>query len=135
MPTLTVEKEVLELENEFWQAIKTRDADTAAQLTDFPCLIAGAKGIGRVEKEAFVKMMKTARYTLHDFKIEDAEVRLLQDGVALVVYKVHENLTVDSEKVSMDASDSSVWVNREGRWRCALHTESLAGDPYGRDQK
>src|SRR5712691_4598264 len=58
MPTLTVEKELLELENQYWQAIKERDVDTAMQLTEFPCLIAGATGIGRVDKEAFVKMMK-----------------------------------------------------------------------------
>ncbi len=135
MPTLTVEKEVLELENQFWQAIKDRDADAATRLTDFPCLIAGATGIGRVEKEAFIKMMKGARYTVNNFKIEDAEVRLLSDDVALVAYKIHEELTVEGRKVSMDAADSSVWANRDGQWRCALHTESLAGDPYGRDKK
>jgi hypothetical protein len=26
-------------------------------------------------------------------------------------------------------------VKRNGDWVCALHTESLAGDPYGRDRK
>ena len=135
MPTLTVEKELLELENQYWQAIKERDVDTAMQLTEFPCLIAGATGIGRVDKEAFVKMMKGASYRLHEFEIKDSEVRLLKEDVALVAYKVHEELTVDGGKVSMDAADSSVWVRRDGQWRCALHTESLAGDPYGRDRK
>lgn len=62
-------------------------------------------------------------------------MRLLEDDVALVAYKVHEDLTVDGKKVSMDAADSSVWVRRNDQWRCALHTESLAGDPYGRDRK
>lgn len=134
MQTLTVEKELLELENQYWQAIKERDVDTAMQLTEFPCLIAGATGVGRVDKDAYVKMMKGARYKLHEFEIQDSEVRLLKDDVALVAYKVHEELTVDGEKVSMDAADSSVWVRRDGQWRCALHTESLAGDPYGRDR-
>jgi hypothetical protein len=135
MPTLTVEKELLELENQYWQAIKERDVDTAMQLTDFPCLVAGATGIGRIDKETFAKMMKAASYRLHEFAIKDSEVRLLEDDVALVAYKVHEELTVDGEKVSMDAADASVWVRRGGQWRCALHTESLAGNPYGRDRK
>ena len=108
MPTLTVEKELLELEDQFWEAIKTGDVEAATRLTDFPCLVAGATGVGRVDKEAFVKMMKTARYTLHDFKIKDSEVRLVNDDVALVAYKVHEKLTVDGEKVAMDAADTSV---------------------------
>ena len=135
MPTLTGEKELLEFENRYWQAIKERDVDTATSLTEFPCLVAGASGIGRIDRDAYVKMMKGASYRLHDFEIKDSEVRLLDDDVALVAYKVHEELTVDSEKVSMDAADSSVWVRRNGQWRCALHTESLAGDPFGRDKK
>jgi hypothetical protein len=104
------------------------------ELTEFPCLIAGATGVGRVDKDAYVKMMKGASYRLHEFEIQDSEVRLLKDDVALVAYKVHEELTVDGGKVSMDAADSSVWVRHDGQWRCALHTESLAGDPYGRDR-
>jgi hypothetical protein len=134
MPTLTVEKELLELENRYWQAIKQKDVDAAVRLTDYPCLVAGATGIGRIDKDAFVKMMKGARYALHDFEIKDPEVRLLKDDVALLAYKVHEELIVDGEKVSLDAADSSVWVRRDDQWRCALHTESLAGDPYGRDR-
>jgi hypothetical protein len=26
-------------------------------------------------------------------------------------------------------------VRRGGRWVCALHTEAIAGDPYGRDRR
>jgi len=135
MPTLTVEKEILELENRYWETIKKRDVEAAIRLTDFPCLVAGASGIGLIDKEAFTKMMSTARYTLHDFEIKDAEVKPLNDDLALVAYKVHEDLTVDGKKIGMDASDTSVWVRRRGEWLCAMHTESLAGDPYGRDKK
>jgi hypothetical protein len=104
------------------------------RLTDFPCLVAGASGVGLIDKETFTRMMSGARYTLHAFEIKDSKVRQAADDVALMAYKVHEDLTVDGEKVSMDAADTSAWVRRGGQWRCALHTESLAGDPYGRDK-
>jgi hypothetical protein len=135
MPTTTVEKEILELENRYWEFIKARDVEGAMRLTDFPCLVAGASGVGLIDKETFRKMMSGANYTLHDFEIKDAKVSLPNDDVVLVAYKVHEDLTVDGKKVSMDAADTSVWVRRGGEWRCALHTESLAGDAYGRDKK
>ena len=135
MPTLTVDKEILELENRYWETIKKRDVEAAIRLTEFPCLVAGASGVGRIDNETFTKMMSGAKWTLHDFEIKDAEVSMPNDDVALVAYKVHEDLTVDGEKVSMDASDTSVWVRRGDEWRCALHSESLAGDPYGRDKK
>jgi hypothetical protein len=41
-------------------------------------------------------------------------------------------LVVDGKPVKLQAYDSSVWVRRDGDWLCALHTESPAGDPFGR---
>jgi hypothetical protein len=131
----TVDDELLSLENSFWEAIKDKDVDTAVGLTEFPCLVAGATGVGLVNEQAFVKMMKGAAYTLHAFELKDAKVRFVNDDVALLAYKVHEDLTVDGKKLSIEAADASTWVRRDGRWRCALHTESLQGDPYGRDRK
>ena len=135
MPATTVEKEILELENRYWEAIQSRNVEGAMRLTDFPCLVAGAPGVGLIDKETYRQMMTSANYTLRDFEIKEAKVHLPNDDVALVAYKVHEELTVDGKKVSMDAADASVWVRRGGEWRCALHTESVAGDPYGRDKK
>jgi len=71
---------------------------------------------------------------LNAFELGDAKVLLVSDDVAVLAYKVHEDLTVDGKNVSMDAADCSTWVNKNGRWLCAAHTESLLGDPYGRDR-
>jgi hypothetical protein len=135
MTTATVEKELVELENRYWQAIRDQDVETAMRLTDFPCLVAGASGVASIDPETYRRMMTGGAWTLHAFEIKDTKVRFATDDVALVAYKVHEDLTVDGKKVAMDAADTSVWVRRGGQWRCALHTESLAGDPYGRDRK
>lgn len=59
---------------------------------------------------------------------------MLNDDFAFVAYQVHEELTVEGQRVSFDAADSSVWVRRGAQWKCAMHTESLLGDPYGRDR-
>lgn len=50
-------------------------------------------------------------------------------------YRVHEELTVDGKPVTLDAADASTWVRRNGRWVCALHTEAISGDPFGRDRR
>ena len=42
---------------------------------------------------------------------------------------------VDGKPTKLEALDSSVWVRRDGKWVCALHTETLAGDPFGRDRR
>ena len=80
--------------------------------------------------------MADGKWELKQYSFDDknAQVRFVSDDVAIVAYKVNERLVVDGGTPPIDANDSSVWVRRNGEWLCALHTESLAGDPYGQGQ-
>jgi hypothetical protein len=62
-------------------------------------------------------------------------VRLVHDDVAIVAYKVKESLTVDGKPLTLEAADSSTWVRSPGGWVCAMHTEAISGDPFGRDRR
>jgi ketosteroid isomerase-like protein len=136
MATKTLERELLDLERKYWNAMKANDVDEALKLTDDPCIVAGASGHARVDKKTFRQMMTSAPWKIRDFEIkDDAEVRLLNDDVAILAYKVEEKLTVDGEPVSFEAADASTWVRRGDKWLCALHTESIVGDAYGRDRR
>jgi hypothetical protein len=136
MASKTIEQELLGLEKEYWQAIKDKDVDAAMRLTDDACIVTGAQGVGRIDKSTLAAMMKAAPYTVRDFKLnDDAQVRLLTDDVAILAYKVREELTVEGEPVTLEAADASTWVRRDGRWVCALHTEAITGDPFGRDRQ
>jgi hypothetical protein len=136
MATNNIERELLALERQYWQAIKDKDVDAAIRLSDDPCIVTGAQGVGAIDRESLAAMMKQAQYTLDAFELkEGAQVRLLDDNVAILAYKVHEELTVDGESVSLDAAESSTWVRRNSHWVCAAHSESLTGDPFGRDRK
>lgn len=134
MEPTTTENELVALERKYWQAIKDKDVDAAKRLTDDPCLVAGAQGVGRIDGEKFASVMRGARYTLVAFEIKDPEVRMLGPDVGIVAYKVYERLTVEGKPVMIEAANSSAWVRKNGTWVCALHTESLAGDPFGRDK-
>ena len=61
-------------------------------------------------------------------------MQFLNEDVALVAYNVKEKLKVDGKPVNLEANDASVWVRKNGEWLCAMHTESLVGDPFGRDK-
>jgi hypothetical protein len=63
------------------------------------------------------------------------QVRAVTDDVAVVAYKVKEQLTVEGKPLTFEAADASTWVRRDGRWMCALHTEAIIGDPFGRDRQ
>ena len=106
MTSNAIEQQLLELENQFWQAIKD-NADAVVRLSDDPCLITGAQGVSRVDRQTMMGLTKAAPYTLHEFRIGDPQVRLLGDAVAVLAYNVQEELTVDGKPVSIDAADAS----------------------------
>jgi uncharacterized protein (TIGR02246 family) len=128
------EQEILELEKQYWQAMKDNDVTAALQLTDFPCIVSGPQGVGRIDEQTFMSMMSNPSYSIQNVELKDAQVRMLSDDVAIVAYKAHEELTVAGRPVTLDVTDSSTWIRRDGRWLCALHTESILGDPFGRDR-
>jgi uncharacterized protein (TIGR02246 family) len=135
MSNRAIEQELLALEHRFWQAQKEKDGAAAAELTDEACLIAGAQGVVQIDRRTLVGMMDDASWRIDDYSIGDeVQVRVLDSDTAILAYNVHEELTVDGQPVTIDAADTSAWVRRDGRWLCALHTESIAGDPFGRDR-
>ena len=135
MTTQTIEKELVELEKQFWEALKDKDVETAVRLTHDPCVITGAQGIARVDRKAFEGMLTGAPWLINDYDLEDVQVEMLSDDVAIVAYKATEDLTVEGKPVKLEAADTSTWVRRDGHWLCALHTEAIIGDPFGRDRK
>jgi uncharacterized protein (TIGR02246 family) len=135
MPKTKVEKDLVELERQYWQALKDNDLEAAMRLTDEACIVVGAQGVGRIDRKALAEMIEDAPYTLKDFDVQDADVRMIGTDVAIVAYKVRESLTVEGKTVTLEAADASTWVRRDGHWVCVLHTESILGDPFGRDRR
>ncbi len=127
--------ELLALEHQYWQAIQDGDAALSARLSDDPCVVTGSQGVGRIDRATVEGMFATAAWKLTGFDITSPIVELLTDDVAVVAYRVHEDLLVDGQPLALDASDSSTWVRRNGEWVCAVHTEAIAGDPFGRDRR
>ena len=136
MATATIETEMRELEERYWQAMKDRDVKGAQAATSDPCIVAGASGVASVDSKQFAGMMEGADWRIKSARIgDDLIVRELGEDVRLVAYTVHEDLTVAGEPVKLDAADTSVWVKKGRNWECAMHTESLLGDSYGRDRR
>ena len=137
MQTQTQERELIDHERRFWDAMKTKDAQRAAQMTDDGCIIVGAQGVSAIDAKTMGKLTTEGKWQLEQFAIDDknTQVRFVGDDVAIVAYRVTERVAIDGQTLAIEANDSSVWVRRDGEWLCALHTESLAGDPYGRDRQ
>lgn len=135
MGTAITDKEFMELERRYWKAIQEHDVKTAKELTDFPCIVAGPQGVGKIDEATFAAMMEAEGARLERFELkEGARVSRLGDDVAVVAYEAHEDLTVEGRPISLDVAETSTWVRKDGRWVCAQHSEAIEGDPFGRDR-
>jgi hypothetical protein len=132
---MSLENEILALEKNFWQSMIDRDAKAGAAMTADPCVVTGAQGVGKIDRTTFVKMMEGGNWTLHRFEFRDVQFLHPAEDVAVIAYKVREELTVDGKQLTLEAADASTWVKKDGAWVCVLHTEAVQGDPYGRDRK
>jgi hypothetical protein len=130
-----MEKEIIALEKSFWQAIVDEDTDKAISLLDKKSVLTGAQGVNTLTHGDYKKMAQMSDWKIHSFDLSKINVFFPKPDVAVIGYVVHEDLTVQGEKMSLDAADSSVWVKRDGEWLNVHHTESILGDPFGRDRK
>ena len=128
--------ELLGLERSYWDALKDRDIRTVGRLTAERSTVAGASGASVVDPRSIAKMIESATYTIKDYRIDPASMQVnhLCDDVVAISYAVHEDLLVDGKPVGLDAFDTSVWKHTDNGWANVLHTESIAGDAYGRDR-
>ena len=106
METQTAEQELVQLENEYWQALKDQDVDAALRLTDDECIVTGPQGVASIDRDALKEMMTNAQYSLSDYDLSDVQARMLSDDVAIVAYKVKEKLTVEGKPVTLEAADA-----------------------------
>lgn len=136
MATASHVSELLEQERRFWNAMKEKDAAAAEQMTDDGCVVVGAQGVSAIDGATMAQLTEQGEWDLQEYEFDEekTQIRLVGKDVAIVAYPVSERVTVSGETIALDANDASVWVRSDGRWRCALHTESLAGDPFGRDR-
>jgi hypothetical protein len=131
----SIKDELLGLEKRYWKAIQDNDFEAALDLTDEPCIVTGAQGVASLDRDRFRELMKSANFKIEDVYFDpDVQIRMLGSDAAVLAYTVRERLTVDGKSITMDAADASTWVRRNGQWKCALHTESIKGDPFGRDR-
>jgi ketosteroid isomerase-like protein len=129
------EQQLIDLEKKYWDAMITKDVDTAVRMSDDPCYVTGAQGVSAINAEQYRKLMTEGTWKLHEYTMDPIMARLVAPDVAVVAYTVTEKLTVDGRPLTLKANDSSTWVRKNGEWKCSLHTEAVAGDPFGRDRQ
>ncbi len=126
MQNAAVTQEILKLEKKYWEAMSKDDVETMAALTDFPCIVAGAKGAHAVTEQEFRDMVESGQGKIKAYEIFDdsVEMREVTPEMAIIAYKVKSTFFHEGKDKTIEAVDTSTWLRRNGRWVCAMHTET-----------
>lgn len=125
MPKTATRDDVKTLDRTYFEAVKNNDSRTVADLTDDSCIVVGPQGIRRLKRDEVASMASDRMHELKSYRLDDVnrEVLMVNDDLAIVAYKANVEMGTTAP---VEAFDSSVWVRRDGSWRCALHTETPA---------
>jgi len=117
---------LIDLENKFWQSLVDEDTDTAVSLLDEPSMMVSSHGAMTFDHAGFRRMADQGPMVIKSFELSDMNVMFPTDDTAVVTYHARQAVATrgKSDETTQEMADSSVWVRKDGAWRCAMHTET-----------
>jgi len=129
-------QQIIELERKFWRAMVDKDIEGSIAMLADESIVAGAQGTAMLTHDDYRGMARQGEslWQLKSFQLDDIKVMFPSKDVAVVAYTVTEDMEVEGKPLTLKAADATTWIRQDGEWLAALHTESVLGDPFGRDR-
>lgn len=121
-------EEIVSLETEYWNAMKSKDGGRASQLSGKVTLTTSACGVTSIPKAKMSKMTEEGKWTLEAYEFNDVQVIVPSDDVAIIAYTVTQKVTMEGKKQQLHAADTSTWVRGADGWECHAHSETFLQD-------
>jgi hypothetical protein len=134
----TPDSTLIDLEKKFWQSMVDEDTDTALSLLHEPALMVTAEGALQFDHAQYRQMAEQGNMVITSFEFSDINVMFPSDDIAVVTYRVLQTMAErgedEDESVEQLMADSSVWLRKDGEWRCFMHTETEVYDDEYEDE-
>lgn len=120
--------EIIALEKQYFQSMVDQDGATAAKLTATDAVIGGPQGVMTVQAAKMANMMDSDAPQMTRFELSDINVIFPADNVAVIGYKIKQDMRFKGEDKSFEFVDTSTWINGSDGWTCAQHSETPVSD-------
>ena len=118
-----METQIMELEKKYWQGMENKEYETVRNLTSFPCIVAGKNGVHSIDEANFKKMFESGEGDkIKVLNFSDFHSQQLDENNAVTAYIIE--LGKDGGGESSKCACTSVWIKKENKWHCVLHTET-----------
>lgn len=118
--------DIINLEKKFWQSMVDEDTELSLSMLDEPSLMVSPHGTMQFDHRQFRQMSEQGTMVIKSFELSDMNVVFPTDESAVLTYKVKQSLTErrTSRQIDQEMADSSVWMHKDGKWLCVMHTET-----------
>ena len=120
---------IKDLEQKFWQSIAEQDTDTAVSMLTEPALMVSSHGAMKFNHEDYRRMATQGPMVLKSFELSDMQVVFPNETTAVLTYHARQTMVERGRThggTTQDVNDTSTWVQMDGEWKCAAHTETPA---------
>jgi hypothetical protein len=124
--------DLINLEKKFWQSMVDEDAETAIAMLDEPALMVSSHGTMKFDHEQYRQMAEQGSMVIKSFELSDMNVVFPTEQTAVLTYRVKQALSErgKTKQIQQEMADSSVWMYKDGKWLCVMHTETPIGDMH-----
>lgn len=121
---MTTQKDIMELERRFWQAMVDMDVETAISLLDGESVSVAGGGIHHFSPAEYKEMALAGNARITAFKFSDDRVIFPTPEVAIAAYKADQSFTMGGKSHDMVVYDTTTWIRKDGKWVASAHTET-----------
>lgn len=117
--------QIVELEKKYWNGIENHDYETVRNLTLFPCIVAGKKGVNSIDEEEFKKMFESSRANaIKVLDIYDLKEKIIAENTAVIGYRIDFEMLDSNQEKPIRCVCTSTWIKENNKWECLMHTET-----------
>ena len=122
MNTAEMEKMIIDLEKKTWELYINKRIEEVKPyyLPEYRAIYFGT--IKTLEEN----LKDATEIETKNFSMSDAKATFPVKDAALLTYRYSATSTYKGKTTSGTVVSSSVWVNKDGGWKCALYTETIA---------
>lgn len=126
----TSRNDIIKLEKQFWQSMVDNDTDTALSLLNEPSMLVSSHGAMKFDHDQYRQMAEQGGMVIKSFELSEMNVEFPTEQTAVLTYKVKQALIErgQKEEIRQEMADSSVWMQKDGKWLCVMHTETPLDD-------
>jgi hypothetical protein len=117
---------LIAMEKKFWQSMVDEQTDVALGMLAESSYMVSPHGAMKFDHAEYRRMAEHGDMVIKRYALGPVDTTFVGQDVAILCYEVKQVISPrgKAEETEQHVKDTSTWVKVDGKWRCAMHTET-----------